>query len=52
MSTETYWVPGVNHAGKYGRWAFAGFTDVYETQNDFAAKVKTEFDKMLAGVCT
>jgi type III restriction enzyme len=27
---ETYWVPGVNHLGKFGRWAFAEFTDVYE----------------------
>src|SRR5579884_1892983 len=22
---ETYWVPGVNNSGKYGRWAFAEF---------------------------
>ena len=27
---ETYWVPGVNNLGKYGRWAFAEFTDVYQ----------------------
>ena len=27
---ETYWVPGVNRLGSYGRWAFAEFTDVYE----------------------
>ena len=26
---ETYWVPGVNNLGGYGRWAFAEFTDVY-----------------------
>ena len=25
---DTYWVPGVNHHGDYGRWAFAEFTDV------------------------
>ncbi len=23
LATETYWVPGVNHLGAYGRWAFA-----------------------------
>ncbi len=23
---DTYWVPGVNHLGTYGRWAFAEFT--------------------------
>ena len=26
---DTYWVPGVNHLGTYGRWAFAEFTEVY-----------------------
>ena len=25
---DTRWVPGVNHHGDYGRWAFAEFTDV------------------------
>ncbi len=24
---ETYWVPGVNNLGTYGRWAFAEFTE-------------------------
>ena len=27
---ETYWVPGVNNLGTYGRWAFAEFTEVYQ----------------------
>jgi type III restriction enzyme len=44
---DTYWVPGVNHLGPYGRWAFAEFTDVYEMQQDFAKKVGAEFDKMI-----
>jgi hypothetical protein len=44
---DTYWVPGVNHLGTYGRWAFAEFTDVYEMQDDFAAKVEGEFHKMI-----
>jgi type III restriction enzyme len=50
MTMDTYWVPGVNAAGKYGRWAFAEFTDVYEMQDDFARKVAAEFEKMLVGV--
>ncbi|MBW7862101.1 MAG: DEAD/DEAH box helicase family protein, partial [Rhodocyclaceae bacterium] len=33
---DTYWVPGVNHLGTYGRWAFAEFTDVFQMQDDFA----------------
>jgi len=27
---DTYWVPGVNNLGTFGRWAFAELTDVYE----------------------
>jgi type III restriction enzyme len=27
---ETYWVPGVNNLGAYGRWAFAELTEVFE----------------------
>ncbi len=45
---DTYWVPGVNHLGTYGRWAFAEFTDVFQMQDDFAIKVENEFAKMLA----
>jgi type III restriction enzyme len=44
---DTYWVPGVNHLGTYGRWAFAEFTDVFQMQDDFAKKVEAEFDKMI-----
>ncbi len=44
---ETYWVPGVNNHVRYGRWAFAEFTDVYEMQSDFEARVEAEFDKMI-----
>jgi type III restriction enzyme len=48
---ETYWVPGVNNLKQYGRWAFAEFTEVYQIETDFEAKVEAEFEKMLAGVC-
>lgn len=44
---EVYWVPGVNNLRKYGRWAFAEFTDVYEMQTDFKEKVEEEFNKIL-----
>ncbi len=44
---DTYWVPGVNHIGTYGRWAFAEFTDVFQMQDDFAKKVESEFNKMI-----
>lgn len=44
---ETYWVPGVNHLGVHGRWAFAEFTELYQMQHDFAQKVEAEFNNMI-----
>ena len=37
---RAYWVPGVNNLEKFGRWAFAEFTAVYE--------IETEFNKLIA----
>jgi type III restriction enzyme len=45
---DTYWVPGVNHLGSYGRWAFAEFTEIYQIEADFRVKVEGEFNKMIA----
>ena len=39
---DTYWVPGVNHHGDYGRWAFVEFTDVFE--------VEAAFDRLVEGL--
>jgi len=47
---ETYWVPGVNNLGTYGRWAFAEFTEVYQIAADFETKVEGEFNKMIESV--
>ena len=47
---ETYWIPGVNHLKTHGRWAFAEFTDVYQIETDFKAKIESEFNKMIASV--
>ena len=47
---ETYWVPGVNNQGQYGRWVFAEFTEVYQIEADFEAKVESEFNKMIESV--
>ena len=41
---DTYWVPGVNGLGTFGRWAFAEFTDVYE--------IEAEFGKLIEGFLT
>jgi type III restriction enzyme len=44
---ETYWVPGVNHLGRYGRWAFAEFTDIYLIGDELKAKITAEMDKII-----
>ncbi len=44
---ETYWIPGVNNLGQYGRWAFAEFTEVYQIEADFKDKVEVEFGKII-----
>lgn len=40
---RSYWVPGVNNLGKFGRWGFAEFTAVYE--------IEAEFNKLIDGLC-
>ena len=47
---DTYWVPGVNHLESFGRWAFAEFTEVYQIEAAFEAKVEGEFEKMITRV--
>ena len=37
---DSYWVPGVNGLGKYGRWAFAEFTAVYAISAGFDALIE------------
>jgi len=49
---ETYWIPGVNNLGAYGRWAFAEFTEVYQIEADFKAKVEGKFNAMLQTAVT
>ncbi|MDW7712652.1 MAG: hypothetical protein SCH98_19475, partial [Deferrisomatales bacterium] len=47
LTMETYWVPGVNHLKTHGRWAFAEFTEVFQMEADFKAKVESEFNKLI-----
>lgn len=44
---HTYWVPGVNNLGTFGRWAFAEFCDFYEMDSSFAEKIQAFFDTMV-----
>jgi type III restriction enzyme len=52
ITMETYWIPGVNNNGHYGRWAFAEFTEVYRIETDFEARVEAEFNKMIDSAVT
>ncbi len=44
---ETYWIPGVNNAGGYGRWAFVELTEIYQIEAAFQVKLETEFNKII-----
>ena len=50
LTMDTYWVPGVNNLKRYGRWAFAEFTDVWDMQIDFAEKVEEHFERLIESV--
>jgi len=47
---ETYWVPGVNSLGTYGRWAFAELTEIYTIASDFQDKVEEAFDRLMVSL--
>ncbi|MBF0419609.1 MAG: DEAD/DEAH box helicase family protein [Magnetococcales bacterium] len=49
---RVYWVPGVNNLKKFGRWAFAEFTEVFAMEADFAQKLEEQFQKMIDHVTT
>ncbi|GHV76573.1 hypothetical protein AGMMS49942_13940 [Spirochaetia bacterium] len=40
LAMESFWVPGVNRLGVYGRWGFAEFRYVYDIEEDFAKVVE------------
>jgi len=42
---ETYWVPGVNRLGGYGRWAFAELTDMYQIESEFSSMVEKQLEQ-------
>ena len=44
---QTYWIPGVNNLGTFGRWAFAEFTEVFQMAADFEQQVAAQFDQMV-----
>ena len=45
---ETYWVPGVNNLGTFGRWAFTELGDVYQISAEFETTVERAIEAMVA----
>lgn len=45
---ETYWIPGVNRLGAYGRWDFLELTNFFMIQDQFGARVKEALDRAAA----
>jgi type III restriction enzyme len=49
---EAFWVPAVNNTGRFGRWGFAEFREVYAMETDFASAVAEEVNQVLDQVLT
>jgi len=49
---EAFWVPGVNISGRFGRWGFAEFREVFAMETDFASAVDDEVNQVLDQVLT
>ena len=43
------WVPGINHARVFGRWAFAELTDVHAMREDLNGAVRARLEAILEG---
>ena len=48
MTMETYWIPGVNRLGSFGRWDFAEFTDVYALGDNLESEITASLNELVA----
>jgi type III restriction enzyme len=39
LTMESFWIPGVNHHGGFGRWAFVELRDVHDIEAEFGRVV-------------
>ena len=49
---ETYWVPGINNTGKFGRWAFAEFRDPMLMGDQLSTAAEEEVNQVLDSLLT
>jgi type III restriction enzyme len=47
LTMDTFWVPGVNNLGTYGRWGFAELRDVFEMSSDMKARISQLIDESI-----
>ena len=47
-TVQTYWLPGINALGTFGRWAFVEFTEVYAIEREFGKLIESYLDKAAA----
>ena len=45
---RAYWVPGVNNLEKFGRWAFAEFTELFEIDSEFGKLIELLVERQSA----
>ena len=48
---ESYWLPGINRLGRFGRWAFAELREVYRIQDSFEQLVEQALDEAIRNAC-
>jgi len=48
LAMESYWIPGVNRLGSYGRWAFAELTDVHTIESAFQQIIESHLEATAA----
>ena len=46
---DTYWIPGVNHLGTFGRWAFVELTDVFGIEAELGRRIEEAIHVGAAG---
>ncbi|MCL6528287.1 MAG: DEAD/DEAH box helicase family protein [Thermaceae bacterium] len=47
LYAETYWIPGVNRAGRFGRWAFAELRSFYGMEADLQQAIQDNLNSII-----
>ena len=47
-TAKSFWVPAVNNDGRFGRWAYAEFTDVWMMETELESRINDFIDELTA----